>query len=213
MIKAVIFDMDGVIVDSVGLHFDVWKEVGDRFGFVMDHDFFDSLNGMDTGDIAKVVVKKFSLEASPEEIAGYKKEIAVDIFRGGAKLFGGVADVLTRLKESGYKVGLATSTNLDLVKETLGEHISMFETIITDDDIMNSKPAPDIFMKCAELLQVPYDECVVVEDSINGIIAAKKAGMKAVAITNTSPSWKFTMADAVISRIEELDRAFIANLG
>ncbi len=213
MIRAVIFDMDGVIVDSVGLHYEVWKAVGDRFGFILDRDLFDTLNGMDTKDIARAVIEKFSLGAGIDEIVGYKRKAAEERFRGGAELFLGAAEKITRLKASGLNIGLATSTNMELVKVILGEHFSLFETIITDDDIMNSKPAPDIFMKCAEMLGVPYAECIVVEDSINGINAAKKAGMKAVAITNTTPAWKFTMADAVIHKIDELDDALIRRLG
>lgn len=209
MIKAVIFDMDGVIVNSIPIHFQIWKEVGEKFGFVMNHDLFDEINGMDTKTIAKYLVKQLSLDINPEIIWVEKRQIAGNRLKHGVELFLYIKETLTELKHLGYKIGLATSTTREHQKLALGKNIDLFDEIITDDDIMNCKPAPDIFMKCAEVLGVPYENCVVVEDAINGIKAAKAGGMKAIAITNTTSAEKFGIADAVISNMKELNKEFL----
>jgi HAD superfamily hydrolase (TIGR01509 family) len=209
MIKAVIFDMDGVIVNSIPLHFQVWKEVAEKFGFVTNQDLFDEVNGMDTISIAKYVVEKYNLDIDPEKIWVEKRKIAGDRLEHGVDLFEGVEKTLKKLKRLDYKIGLATSTPRDHQKVTLGKYFSLFDKIVTVDDVLNSKPAPDIFMKCAEELGEAYENCVVIEDAINGIKAAKAAGMTAIAITNSTDAKKFDMADTVISKIHVLSREFL----
>jgi HAD superfamily hydrolase (TIGR01509 family) len=212
MIKAIIFDMDGVIVNSIPIHFQIWKEVGEHFGFAIDSNLFDEVNGMDTRAIAKYFVEKFSLNINPEKIWVEKRKIAGDRLEGGVELFPNVEETLTHLKKLDYKIGLATSTPRNHQKITLGKYFTLFDKIVTVDDVLNSKPAPDIFMKCAEELRVPYENCVVVEDAINGVKAAKAGGMIAVAITNTTDANKFDLADAVISNIKVLNQKFLDKL-
>jgi len=212
--KAVIFDMDGTIIDSMPIHFKIWQEVLAKFGYNLTKDFFDKLNGMNTPKIAKYLHDNHIVEVDPDLMAKEKRKISGEQLLMGVPLFPGVVETLNSLKSAGYKLGLATMTAKDHVELSLGEnmHTLPFEKIVTDSDVENPKPAPDIFMKCAEELGVDYKDCVVVEDSLNGIKAAKAAGMKAVAITNTTPAEKFTDADRVINHITEVNDVFVRNL-
>jgi len=206
MVQAIIFDMDGVIVDSMNIHYNIWKKTGEKFGFVFDKDLLDSVNGMDTLRIAHEVIEKFSLSVNADEIVKFKRELSENALKSSVKLFDDVFETINFLKETGKKIGLATSTPSNQMKLTLGQQINKlpFDTIITDDLVQNPKPAPDIFMKCAETLGVPYSDCAVIEDSLCGIHAAKTAGMIGIAITNTTVAEKFTEADYIISNLTEL---------
>ena len=169
----------------------------------MTHDLFDELNGMDTPMIANELVKRFNLNSEADEITVLKRRISQENLEHGVNLFCGVRETIDEIKAQGIMVGLATASPRKHVELDLAGKGLEFDYIVTIDDVMHPKPEPDIFMKCAEMLGVPYSECVVVEDAINGVEAAKKAGMKVVAITNTTVREKF-QADAVIDDIREL---------
>lgn len=207
MINTVIFDMDGVIVDSVGLHLETWQEVGNNYGIEIKRDLFDQLNGMDTPKISEYLVKEFGLDAKPEEISKLKRSISGEKLKKGVEIFPGVKNTLGNLKKLGYRIGLATMTPREHVEFSLGPNLLQFELdqIVTDDDVENAKPAPDVFLKCAEKLGKDPEQCVVIEDSLNGITAAKAAGMKAIALTTTTSREKFVDADAIISSIKQLN--------
>ncbi|MGM5482412.1 MAG: HAD family hydrolase [Nanobdellota archaeon] len=214
MINTIIFDMDGVIVDSVPLHLGIWREVAQKYGIEIEDKLFDDLNGMDTPHISKRLIEKFSLNTSVDEMSSLKRSISSEKLQKGVNLFPGVKDAIGNLKKLGYRIGLATMTPRIHVESTLGSNILELELdqIITDDDVSNPKPAPDVFLKCAEKLgKEPY-QCVVVEDSLNGISAAKAAGMKAVAITNTTSKDKFVQADAIISSMKQLNQDLLEAL-
>lgn len=214
MIKAIIFDMDGVIVDSFQLHLAAWKKLGEEYGFGFKQNYIEKLNGMDTLSTAEFFVREYSLDADPAEIADRKKKLVAHALQQGASLFSGVKTTLRLLKRLGYKLGLGTSNTKKGVELSLGASIAdiEFDAIVTDSDVMNAKPAPDIYIRCSEMLGVRPEECIVVEDAKNGITAAKRAGMIAVGITNTSSADVFSDADAVISGIKELNEGLIRKL-
>lgn len=207
MINTVIFDMDGVIVDSVGLHFETWREVGKDYGIEISQDMLDKLNGMDTPRISEYLVEEFKLDAKPEEISELKRNLSGEKLKKGVEIFPGVKETLGNLKKLGYRIGLATMTPRNHVEFSLGPNLLQLELdqIVTDDDVQNAKPAPDVFLKCAEKLGKEPEQCVVIEDSLNGIKAAKAAGMKAIALTTTTAREKFVDADAIISSIKQIN--------
>ncbi|MFW6449550.1 MAG: HAD family hydrolase [Nanoarchaeota archaeon] len=211
MINTIIFDMDGVIIDSVKVHFRIWKEVAAKYNVEFDEKFLDRVNGMDTPRIAQTLVDEFKLSASADEIAVEKRRLSGEKIKEGVELFPGVKDTLGNLKKLGYRIGLATMSPREHVENALGTNILNLELdkIVTADDVANPKPAPDIFLKCAEKLGKEPEQCVVVEDAINGITAAKSAGMKAIALTTTTSKDKFTEADAIIPSIKNLNSDLI----
>jgi 16S rRNA pseudouridine516 synthase len=219
MIKAIIFDMDGVIIDSVSFHFGIWSEVMERYNISIDENILHDLNGMDTPSIAEYLCEKFSIGVHPSVIVDEKKRLAYGRMIDGMPFFSGVEDTLKKLKRLGYHIGLGTSSTKNGVELAIGTRLDNleFDAIATDSDVERGKPAPDIFLKCAELMGVDPQECVVVEDSINGIIAAKTGKMKAIALTTTFPERAFEhieiKPDLIIHQITEINKELLDGLG
>jgi len=214
MIKGIIFDMDGTLIDSIGMHKEIWQSVLEIHGIEVDSHLFDEVNGMVTLDIAQFVIDKYKINADAHQIAAEKQKLSGRKLEDGVKLYDDVKETLVLLKRLGLRIGVGTSTPRAHAIAALGSSITdlEFDAIVAGDEVENGKPAPDIFLKCAEEMQLHPDECMVVEDAINGIQAAKNCGMKAVAITNTTPAEKFTMADSVIKHIKEINSNFIQKI-
>ncbi len=206
--------MDGVIVDSIPVHFGIWKRLGERFGFPMTKELFDHKNGMDTSDIARQIVDQFKLGIDPMMIVAEKRRLATAKLMEGVDLFPGVLMVLNTLKRLGYMIALGTMSVREHTEYALMGKLDGFEfdALVTAEDVARPKPDPEIFLKCADILDLSPKQCVVVEDSINGIHAAKKGGMFAVAVTSTTSAEKLTEADRIISRISEFDSSLISGL-
>ncbi len=213
MIKAFLFDMDGTLVDSLPLHIEAWIETLDKYNILVDKSLINEVNGMSTPMIADYIVKKYNLTINPANIALMKRAISMNKLKKGVKLFDNTLKTLVFLKKLGFFVCLATSSKLKHVELSLGSNLDFeFDKIVTQDDVKLAKPNPDIFLKCSELLNIEPESCVVVEDSINGIIAAKKAKMKTIAITNSTDSNYLKDADIIISNLKEINSNLINKL-
>lgn len=216
-IKGIIFDMDGTLVDSIELHYNAWKDSLAKYGFEMTKEYFDEINGMATPAIAKYTVEKFNLAADPETLAKEKRVIAVESLKNGVKLFPKVKETLVTLRRLGYVLGLATSSKRQHMEYAIGPHMHdtlEFEYIVTEDEIINAKPDPEIFLKCAEGIGIEPKNCIVIEDAANGVKAAKEAGMKCVAITYTSNRNVLVDAGAnvIINSIDKLSSGLIEQI-
>ena len=203
---AVIWDMDGVLADTGPFHFEAWKKIFKELKIPFTKEDFRKTFGMRNDQILKKILGK---NLSSEEVSkiGDKKEI---YFREGAKgklkPTRGLIKILSSLKKGGFKMAIASSgppENVKFVVEELGIR-SYFEVLLSGEDATCSKPHPGIFLKAAERLGVSPKICIVVEDAVVGIEAAKRAGMKAIALCGTHPREAFLEADLVVESLEEV---------
>lgn len=199
---AVIFDMDGTMVNNSQYHEQAWREFIKKYGKNlsekdMQHYVFGRTNKATLEYI-------FNRELTPEEIFKYgeeKEQIYRTIYRPYIKPVDGLIDFLNYLKQKNVTMAVATSAdppNVDFVLGALGIK-DYFKTIVDASEITEGKPNPEIFLKTANRIGYSPERCIVFEDSSSGIKAGKSAGMKVVAITTTSDASKLKDADYVIN--------------
>jgi beta-phosphoglucomutase family hydrolase len=205
---AVIFDMDGVIVDNNRFHSNAWKEFCRIHGFSLSDDEFNKyISGKINKDTLAFLFKR---KLSADEIEKYGKEkemIFRQIYKPYMQLPEGLTDLLTGLKQNKFKTAIATSApveNVNFVFENL-DIKKYFDAVIDESQINNGKPNPEIYLKAADRIGMNPAECIVIEDSTSGIRAAVNAGMKVIAITTTHNKMSLGNADMVIDSFKELN--------
>lgn len=179
-IKAIIFDMDGVIFDTERVYLDIWSEVFAKYGYKITKEVYISVMGRGRKKVKEIFLKNFGEDMPIEEMYVEKDSMLLNVIENNEvpmKL--GAYDLLKYLKENNYKVALATSAKRDRVKKQIegAEIKSFFDTIVCGDDIVNSKPNPEIFLRAACNLEVEKEKCIVIEDSPAGIEAAYNANI------------------------------------
>ncbi|WP_294344771.1 HAD family phosphatase [uncultured Clostridium sp.] len=179
-IEAIIFDMDGVIFDTERVYLDIWSKVFKKYGYEITQEIYISVMGRGRKKVKEIFVKEFGEDLPIEEMYIEKDKILEEVINNNEvpmKL--GAYDLLQYLKENQYKIALATSAKMDRVKKQIeGAKIeSFFDVIVSGDDIVNSKPDPEIFITAANHLCVDRKRCVVIEDSPAGIEAVYRANI------------------------------------
>jgi beta-phosphoglucomutase len=187
MDRAVIFDMDGVMVMTEEAHWRSWKAVAEDRGVDLSHERFLSCFGRVNADCVRII---FGGETAPDEagrIADAKERRFREIIGARVPLAPGLVELLADLRRAGFKIAVGSSApreNVDLVLEA-GLLRGFFDAAIDGGQVKRGKPEPDVFLLAAEALDVPPRRCVVVEDAPAGITAALAAGMSAVGVTTT----------------------------
>lgn len=186
MIKAVIFDMDGVIIDSEKDYKKIEREMYEKLGIDMSEEEALLSMGKVTTDWWREVVERHGLTLSPEALADQEDQAYLDyLFSDETEktMCPNVDDLLKALKERGIKTAVASSSLMNGINRVLSifNLEEDFDARISGQEVAHGKPAPDVFLKAAEVLGVCPEECLVIEDSFNGIKAAKAAGMCCVA--------------------------------
>lgn len=205
-IKACIFDLDGVIVDTAKYHYLAWRRLAEMLGFEFtekDNERLKGVSRMRSLEILLEVGKQTASLEQMEEWARMKNEWYVDYITkmGADEILPGVVSFLTQLREQGIKTALGSaSKNADLILNRLGLK-DLFDAIVDGTKVSAAKPDPEVFIVGANLLGVKASQCVVFEDAEAGVEAAKAGGMFAIGIGNAAT---LKDADVVVNGLHEL---------
>jgi beta-phosphoglucomutase family hydrolase len=212
-LEAVLWDMDGVIADTADFHYNAWREVLKEHGVAFSKADFMQLFGQRHDTIIKFGLGKLSPEdvakISEKKQAIYRRDIAKNIM----PLPGAIA-LIKSLNQHCIKTAIASSAvpaNIDVIIQGLGIEKN-FQAIAHGSEVAEGKPSPLIFQLAAKKLGVKSGNCVVIEDAIAGVAAAKRAGMKCVAVTNSHPAKKLENADLIVDSLEQVDISVLKGL-
>jgi beta-phosphoglucomutase len=210
----VIFDMDGVLVDTGWAHRQAWHDLARKEGLDISDEFFRQTFGMQNAAILPMLRPGISKEEL-ERLSDWKEQRYRDLMKEHLELAPGAEALLLDLKRHGFRLAIGSSAppeNLNIFWDRLSL-AEWFEARVTKEEITRSKPAPETFLKAAEKLGLAPACCAVVEDAVPGVQAAKAAGMPVVAITTTRQREDLAQADRVIEDLSELKAAdFLALL-
>jgi HAD superfamily hydrolase (TIGR01509 family) len=211
LVDAVLFDLDGVIVDSRPHHLAAWHELARRHGLAHTPDYFTRMFGLRNDAILGGLVADLAPDRL-RDLAAEKEQLFRDAARGNLIALPGVIDLLAALEAGGVPKAIVTSTpraNLDLVLESLALD-GRFEALVAEEDAGRGKPDPEGFLVAAQRLDVPAARCVVIEDAPAGLQAAKAAGMRAIGVTATRPAADLAAAGLVVDTLaDERVRTFL----
>lgn len=206
-LKAIIFDMDGVLVDSEPMHLVAVQKLMERYGVTYTEKENREFLGRKDVLIADVLIKRYSLPLTIDGFIDAKEEILSHLIRQQAVPLPGVKKVLSRACELGVPMAIASSATMRTIKltvETLSI-IQFFNYLCSGEEVEHSKPAPDVFLLAASRLGLAPASCMVIEDSQPGLIAANAAGMFSVAIPCAATAFQdHSMADLRLASLEEL---------
>ncbi|WP_143317663.1 HAD family phosphatase [Clostridium sp. HBUAS56017] len=202
-INAVIFDMDGVLVDSEPIYFEIERYLFSHFNVKVSKEQHEAFVGTSIENMWDKLIKENNLKESKERVIKYHKKYVISHMESLPQLSlnKNARELLEDLKEKDIKIGLASSSPRQLINIILSklDIKNYFEVIVSGDEVEKSKPHPEIFLKAAQLLGVESKKCVVIEDSANGIKAANNAGMKSIGFLNThSGKQNLENADIII---------------
>ena len=205
-IQACLFDLDGVLVDTAVYHYKAWKRLANTMGFDFTEAQNEQLKAVSRVErLNKILAwgKVEKSEAEREELAALKNGWYVEMINKmtPAEVLPGTVDFLTAIHQAGYKLALgsASKNSATILEKTNLAHF--FDDIVDGNSVTKPKPDPEVFPKGAELLGFKPNECVVFEDAVAGVEAAKRGGMKAIGIGEKSV---LTDADLVVSGLDKL---------
>lgn len=213
MIKGFIFDMDGVLIDSVPLHLAAWKQAALAVGInFTDLDMF-YCNGLPSPDFARRVAARHRKKIDYNKFAATKDKLFIARF-SQAKLFPGIASLLGKLKKQGLKIGMATASSKKVFRsiKALRPILQFFDIFITGDDFTKPRPHPEMFWQGAAKLCLSANEIVIVDDAYLGIEAAKRGGFTAIGVATYYPKNKLKKADLVVKTAGGITQKMLAKI-
>jgi HAD superfamily hydrolase (TIGR01509 family) len=207
--RAVIFDLDGVLADSEPWWNEIDAELLAEYGVTYRGEYHRNVLGISYRRAVDFYKKAFGLSVSPEEMIRRRGEVATEFFADRIGLFPSTREVLNELGRMNLRLAVATSSVGTSARPFLDRHglTSLFDTVVTGDEVEHGKPAPDIYLRAAAKLGIAASACLVIEDALSGIAAGKAAKMCAVAIPDTrfvDPREYEKQADYIIANLKEL---------
>jgi beta-phosphoglucomutase family hydrolase len=203
-VRAALWDLDGVLVDSAPFHFQAWRELMASLGRELSDADFRRTFGLRNDAILRDLVGDLS-PAEVERLAARKEELFRQAARGNISALPGALALLRLLRERGLGLALVSSTpraNIDLVLSSLGLDAA-FDVVLGEEDATRGKPDPEGYLSAAERLGVSPGECVVIEDAPVGVEAAKRGGMRCIGVSRDRPRDALAKADLVVENLED----------
>ena len=215
-IKAILWDLDGVIVDSFDGHYRAWQRVFAELGEPFTLEDFTRTFGMNNRNIFKTLLPRELDEEEFWRLSERKEQYFRAGIRGNCQLLPGVLDWLQRFDQLGLKQAIASSAPQQNIDAHLDElDIRHWFTAVASGEKLRGKPDPAVFLLAASLLKVAPSECLVIEDAVPGVAAARSAGMRCLAVLTTNPAEKLSRADLIVHDLTHFTPqglAFLNNL-
>ena len=207
--------MDGVIADTGMYRFKTWRQAFRERGADFTRNEFNRLFGQRADNIIRTILGVGTTQEEIDAIIREKNENFRRALADNVSPLPGAVELIKSLVKNGYRIALASSAppaNIRLITRSLGIH-ELFNAVVFGREVSESKPSPQIFLLAAEKLDIIPKNCVVIEDAIAGVTAARRAGMHCIAVTNTNPGHRLQKADLVVDSlesvtVEDLDRIF-----
>lgn len=185
-IETVIFDMDGVLFDTERIYLNVWTRVCEKYGYKMTKEIYCKVIATGRENVKKVFKHEFGNNIPIEEMYKEKDEALAKEIEKKIPLKEGAYELLTYLRKKDYKIALATSATRGRMEKQLNQAKikNLFDEIVCRDDVKETKPNPEIFIKAADKLKVKPESCIVIEDSSAGLKAAYNGNMKPIHVVD-----------------------------
>lgn len=210
MIQAVIFDMDGVIIDSEPVYFEIDRQMFEELNIAVSFEEHCSYVGTSSRNMWNSIITKHGIAEQPEELMKKEYSLYLEHLANASDLqpIDGVVDLIHELSKNDFKLVLASSSRMESIDIVLSKFKldELFIAKVSGSELAHSKPHPEIFLRSARLIKSDPRECIVIEDSKNGVTAAKAAGMKCIGYLNpSSGNQDLKRADLVINSFSELN--------
>jgi HAD superfamily hydrolase (TIGR01509 family) len=207
-VRAVVFDLDGLLVDSEPLQIAAWQAFLAGYGKRLDDGLLNELFGLRLRDSARLMIDRLDLPLTLEQVITERDAIFLDSLAGQLRAMPGAPELVAELAERGVPRALATSGHRHYVERALAEIglAGMFPVLVTAEDVEQGKPAPDCYRLAADWLGLPPEACLAIEDAPLGVRAARAAGLRCLAIPNehTRSLPGLEEADAILPSLHEV---------
>ncbi len=201
MKKAVLFDLDGVLIDSMPFHFQAWQKIFAPLGVELEPDEIYHREGSRTAEMIRLLLRDHPVdltEAQIDELVRQKSALYNQITR--AEIMPGVVELIEELKRRQILIAIVTGTFQENFLQVMSpELLRQFNAIVTGGDVAQGKPQPEPYIKAAQKLGLPAGDCVVIENAELGVQSARAAGMYCVALTTTQSRKQLQQADRIVS--------------